>query len=159
LSATNVAIECHRLGCWKAASSGLAVVTVEKVIEECGTGGGRREGYVEIDPSLMTQNIQILTVSRQELTDLRLQLAGRVSLDAGEEHLLAKVIKSKSRWRICSPDNALIRACWLLRHLDNVVSLEALLEQIGFRARTPLGLQYTAKWLSQKRTELLLEEL
>ena len=154
---TNVAIECHRIGCWKAAKSGLTLVTVDKVIEECATGARRREGYVVIDAEAMKQDVQILTVSQQELADLRLRLAGQVNLDAGEENLLAKALSSKKPWRICSPDSALIRACWLLSHLDNVVSLEHLLQQIGFRLKTSLQRQYTKVWLSQKKTDLLLE--
>jgi hypothetical protein len=154
---TNVAIESHRVGAWKAIASAIGLITVEKVIEECGAGAGRREGYVEIDVAAMRTAVEVLKVTGQELTTLRLKLAGRVNLDAGEENLLAKSISGKGSWKICSPDNALIRACALLGHLENVISLEELLERIGFRCKIPLQRQYTKTWLSMKKTDLLLE--
>ena len=55
---TNVAIECHRIGAWDAFRARFKLITVEKVIEECGTGGGRREGYVKIDIQAMQQGHQ-----------------------------------------------------------------------------------------------------
>ena len=154
---TNVAIECHRIGAWNAIASAIGLTTVEKVIEECGTGARRREGYVEIDVAAMRKAVEVLKVSGNELATLRLTLAGRVNLDAGEEHLLAKAITSNKPWRICSPDGALIRACGLLDYLDNVISLEELLSKIGFRAKIPLQRQYTKGWLSVRKTDLLLE--
>src|SRR5947209_20444640 len=104
---TNIIIECHRIGCWNALLGGRSLVTVHKVLEECATGGGRREGYVKIDTERLSQGIQILAVSNRQLTDLRLRLAGKVNLDPGEERLLAASVVDQGSWRICSPDNAL----------------------------------------------------
>lgn len=154
---TNVVIESHRVSSWSALASGLSLATVDKVIEECATGGSRREGYAKIDIEQVKGHIQIYGVKEKELADLRLELAGRVNLDPGEEHLLAKAIAMAGSWRVCSPDSALVRACFILGYVDRVVSLESLLNQIGFRLTATLRRQYTEKWLSQKRTDLLLE--
>jgi predicted nucleic acid-binding protein len=154
---TNVTIECHRTGSWKALAADFTLATVDKVIEECATGGGRRDGYVSVDVETVRQQILVYTVTEKQLADLRLRLAGRVNLDPGEEHLLAQATTEQQPWRICSPDTALIRACRILNCLDRVVSLESLLTQIAFRTKIPLQRQYTANWLSEKKTDLLLE--
>lgn len=154
---TNVVIECHRIGCWNALAGGSRLVTVHKVVEECGAGTGRREGYVKVDISNVKNRVQCRTVSNQDLASLRLQLAGQVSLDPGEEHLLAKAFSDKGEWKICSPDKALIRACLILGYLQRVISLESLLQKVGCTPKLTLQIQYTEKWLSQRRTDLLLE--
>lgn len=154
---TNVVIECHRVGCWNALAGGHRLATVDKVIKECGAGGGRREGYVKVDVADVKNRVRSHAVSNQELAGLRLQLAGRVSLDPGEEHLLAKAVTDRGSWKICSPDNALIRACWVLGYLQRVISLDSLLQRVGFTPKIALQHQYTEKWLSRKRTDFLLE--
>ncbi|MFZ4682513.1 MAG: hypothetical protein ACOYMS_08430 [Terrimicrobiaceae bacterium] len=154
---TNVVIECHRIGCWNALAGGSRLTTVHKVIEECGAGAGRRKGYVTVDIENVKNRVQCCAVLNQDLAGLRLQLAGRVSLDPGEEHLLAKAVTERGSWKICSPDKALIRASWILGYLERVISLESLLQKIGFSPRVTLQNQYTERWLSQIRTDLLLE--
>lgn len=154
---TNVVIECYRVGCWKALGSNYQLATVDKVIEECATGAGRREGYVQVDIDELKKGIRSHAVSNTELANLRLRLAGKVNLDPGEEHLLAKAVTNQASWSICSPDNALVRACWVLDCLNRVVSLESLLKHIGCSPRIPMQRQYTESWLSHKRTDLLLE--
>lgn len=154
---TNVVIECHRIGCWNALAGGSRLTTVQKVIDECGAGAGRRKGYVDVDIANVKNRVKCCAVSNQDLAGLRLHLAGRVSLDPGEEHLLAKAVTDQSEWKICSPDNALIRASWILGYLQRVISLESLLQKIGFTPKVTLQNQYTERWLSQRRTALLLE--
>ncbi len=153
---TNVLIECHRVGCWKALAANYRLATVDKVLEECGTGGGRRQGYVNIDTNHVKAHVTCHPVSRKALADLRLRIAGQVSLDPGEEQLLAKAMTQPGLWRICSPDKALLRACWTLNYLDRVVSLGELLQAIGHQSKILLQYQYTRKWLEEKRTDFLL---
>jgi hypothetical protein len=155
---TNVVIECHRVGCWGAITSNLKLATVDQVIQECGTGGGN-PNYVVVNVVSVREDVDSRSVTKKELVELRLQLCGRVSLDPGEEHLLARAIQDPTSWHICSPDNALVRGCWILNRLDRVISLEELLEVIGHIAKIPLKRQYTKSWLVGKRTDLLLEEL
>jgi len=154
---TNVVIECFRVGGWKALASRHRLVTVDKVIKECAAGAGRRKGYVVVDAAGVKSQTQVHNVSPSELASLRLQLAGRVNLDPGEENLLAKAATDRGSWFICSPDGALVRACSLLNCVDRVVSLESLLAAAGFTPKTALQHQYTERWLSRKRTQLLLE--
>jgi hypothetical protein len=154
---TNVVIECFRVGGWKALASRHRLVTVDKVIKECAAAAGRRKDYVVVDAAAVKSQTQVHNVSPSELASLRLQLAGRVNLDPGEENLLAKAAADRGAWLICSPDGALVRACSLLNYLDRVVTLESLLAAAGFRPKTSLQRHYTERWLSDKRTQLLLE--
>lgn len=149
---TNVVIECHRSGCWEALARNYRLATVDKVIEECATGM-----HETMDIEKVRELVQTYDVSDCDLIQLRLDLRGRVFLDPGEEHLLAHAARQSGLWRICSPDGALVRATWLLGHLDRNVSLEFLLKSIGHAPKRPLRNQYTEKWLSQKRTDLELE--
>lgn len=151
---TNVVIECHRTGCWEALARNYRLATVDKVIEEFATGMHETMDIEEVRKLVQTHH-----VSDGELIHLRLDLRGRVFLDPGEEHLLAHVAFQSGPWRICSPDGALIRATWLLGHLDRNVSLEFLLNSVGHTPAYPLRRQYTEKWLSGKRTEIQMEAI
>jgi hypothetical protein len=156
---TNVVIESHRVEGWNALASNRQLSTVAKVIEECATGSPLSKEYVVIDAESVRGRVKVYETTPRDCADLRLRLAGEVNLDAGEEALLAKAVVHQGKWTICSPDKALIRACSLLGYLNNVVSLEFLLSQVGFRLKTQLQRQYTTTWLSQIKSELLFETL
>jgi len=83
-------------------------------------------------------------------------LQGRVDLDDGERDLLSFALTLTSEvWWLCGPDKATIYAMHLLGIMDRMCSLQALAQSTGINlAQTEI--QYTEKWLSSMRTQLLL---
>ena len=95
-------------------------------------------------------------VTPEQVAELRFKLAGKVSLDPGEEALIAYACGHPDAWVICSPDKAAVRACFILGFLDRVVALEDLTESSGIAV--DLRRNYTRNWLANFRTDLLLEQ-
>lgn len=151
---TNVVIEASRTQSMEALAHNYPLVTVDKVIEECGTGS-----YDSVNIEALRAQVRAHTVASEKRAKLRLALMGRVSLDPGEEELLAEAMTNPGAWKICSPDGALVRACHLLKCLDHVVSLESMLKAIGHVPKLALKFQYSEKWLIGKRTDFALEDL
>lgn len=156
---TNVIIECFRTGSWKALAANYNIHTVEEVVRECATRPVDSSSYVEVDINRVRQNAIIHTVSQKVRANLKLELQSRVSLDAGEEHLLANVVTRKQTWHVVSPDKALMRATHYLGQLEQLVSLESLLQIIGHKPGQPLRQPFQEAFLQKFRTSLLLEIL
>jgi len=154
---TNV-IECFRTGSWKALAANFHLHTVEEVIREAGHRPKEFSDYVKVDTSQVKKDSKVHSVSDKSRADLTLRLQARVSLDAGEEHLLANALQRKKTWFVVSPDKALMRATHYLGHLERLVSLESLLQLIGHKPRQPLRRPFHHEFLQRFRTSLLLEE-
>lgn len=77
-------------------------------------------------------------------------------LDVGELDLLACATLDKDAWLHCGPDRAAILVLVKLRFYDRLISLEELCRVSG---KAPsLSEQYTAKWLSREKTQMMLDE-
>jgi len=83
-------------------------------------------------------------------------LQGRVDLDPGEMDLLSIALSIKTgAWWLCGPDKATIRAMHLMGIVDRMCSLQALAETAGAKLNNAEE-QFTEKWLSSMRIQLLL---
>jgi hypothetical protein len=77
-------------------------------------------------------------------------------LDDGERDLLSLALSIKAdAWWLCGPDKATIFAMHLLGIIDRMCSLQGLAETTGLKL-SKAEEQYTQKWLSSVRTQLLL---
>jgi hypothetical protein len=155
---TNVILECHRVGAWRALAGGYRLETVEDCVAETQTGYQRRRPEQQVDPSELRRSLAAIhSVEDWERAELVVQ-APDIALDRGEESLWAHVLKRNDGWILCGPDKASLRLGVRLGFRDRLVALEQLLNDIGYRFRTPLKGNYTKKWLAETRAALILIE-
>lgn len=155
---TNAIIECFRVGCWRALSSGYSVETVEDCVIETQTGFQRRRPEQQIDDA----NLQATLATIHSVTDAQRAVvavrAPDIALDVGERSLWAHALTRSDAWVLCGPDKASLRLGVRLGFRERLVALEWLLEGVGHRPRENLKPAYTKKWLERVLSELIVSE-
>lgn len=154
---TNIIIEAFRARCWKALTAYYRVETVEKCCEEALTGDRRRPGYVEVDSAALKEKLTIHRVTSVDLAGLALAYPDADALDAGERHLFAHAYQRPDAWLATCADRAAVRIAFVLGWKERIFSLEALSKPTG--AKPELKRHFTEDWLSQVRTDFMLEKL
>lgn len=130
-------------GYWKALLGRGSLETVEEVAREAGTFFRKRaDGHELAGGFRRVRQHAVDTSARARLAE-RL---GRLPLDDGEQDLWAHALGRTDQWFLCGPDVASLKAAVLLGLADRLVSLEALLEDVGVRPRG-LSVEQTEKWL------------
>jgi hypothetical protein len=155
---TNVILEAHRTGSWKALTGGYGVETVEACVIETQTGFQRRRKELQIDEAELRAKL----VGVHKVTDVQraaLLVRGHgINLDPGELDLWAHAMTRKDTWILCGPDKASLRYGVRTGFRDRLVSLERLLEEVGFPVKGKLRGNYTAQWHASALNELVLTE-
>lgn len=128
---TNLIIEAHATGCWKALVGAYNIETVEQVVQETQTGKQRREREVDINEAELRAKVQVHQVSRDELHHV--DTNGGAGLDDGEKHLWAHALTRTDAWILCGPDTASLKFGYEQSCKDRLVHLEAVLEEIGMK--------------------------
>ena len=155
---TNAILESFRIGAWRALSGGYAVETVEDCVTETQTGFQRRRPEQQIEvKELRTSLAAVHGVGDQELAAIAV-LAPDIALDIGERSLWAHALTRKDGWVLCGPDKASLRFGVRLGYRDQLVALERLLDEAGYRPKEALKVAYTTKWLEKTLGELFLSE-
>jgi hypothetical protein len=155
LADTNVIIECWRTSSWKALAGAYKVETVEMCEIETQTGAQNRRSEERIDPKLLRETLKAVhAVGDEERVHAILADDYVRFLDAGELMLWAHAITRTDAWILCGPDKASLRVGIRLGLGARLVSLERLLDDAGFRSKTPLRANYTQKWLEQTLVQL-----
>ncbi len=142
----NVIIESYRIRAWRALTGGYRIETVEDCVTETQTGFQlRRMKQLIALPQLRASLAMEYSVSDHERAELLVQIEG-IALDKGEESLWAHALGRDDSWFLCGPDRASLRCGVRLGLQDRIVSLEALLQGVGHRARTAPKRHYTSQW-------------
>jgi hypothetical protein len=155
---TNVILECHRSACWNALTGGYRIETVETCVIETQTGFQRRRPEQQITTDALVRLAKVATVSDADRAMALTSDSQLAALDPGERDLWANALTRSDAWVLCGPDKASLRVGVRLGWRDRLVSLEALLDDIGHRPRLPLRIAYTARWLAECLNELVLLE-
>jgi hypothetical protein len=79
-------------------------------------------------------------------------------LDEGEKALWAHALTRSDAWVLCGPDKASLRIGVRLNLRDRLVALERLLDDAGFRAKSPIKGAYRHDWLNRTLVELAQRE-
>lgn len=159
---TNVIIEAYRLSCWEHLSKTFELHTVSKVLEETQNGYNNRSTETVDYDSLKQSFHYVHDVTQQELLvcNMKHPDARILDLDPGERDLIAYATSlGKNCWLLCSPDKAAMRTSHSLGCLDNIVSLEALLDITSLQLRSKLKDNYTESWHSRIRVSILMGAL
>ena len=155
---TNVIVECWRTNGWRALSSGYQIETVEDVVTETQTGFQRRRREERIDPVVLKESLaNIHRPGDSEFAKLAVQVPDIV-LDPGERALWAHAPTRADNWILCGPDRASLRMGVRLGFRERLFALEDLLDALGFKPRVPLRDNYTAAWLAQALSEIVVLE-
>ena len=152
---TNVIIESHRIGAWRALAGGHRVETVEDCVTETQTGFQRRRSEQMIVASDLRASLAgTRVVGNRERAELAVRIEG-IALDIGEEALWAHALGREGDWVLCDPDRASLRCGVILGFRERIVSLEALLEGVGHQPKIALKDHYTNEWLQRTLAECL----
>lgn len=156
---TNIILECWRIGAWRALTGGYAVETVEDCITETRTGFQRRRNEQQIDAAALRASFAkpAHPATERELAEAVLK-APDIYLDRGEHALWAHALTRTDVWVFCGPDRASLRFGVRVGCRERIVSLEALLEGIGYQIKGALKRHFTTQWLSTILSELVVHE-
>ena len=157
---TNVILECHRVGSWKALAGGYQVETVEECVRETQVGAQYRRQEQRICKDRLVERLAAVhSVVDRELAELAVRTLG-IHLDEGEWDLWAHAIGRDDGWVFCGPDAASLRCGVRLDFRERLRSLEGLLRDLGHRPSTPpLRVHYTEGWQRQKLNEIVIDEM
>lgn len=156
---TNVVIEVWRVDAWRALCGGYALETVEECVIETQTGYQNRRPEQQIDrQALLTGFKAIHKVSAAERAAALVRDGEIAMLDEGEKALWAHALARQDAWVLCGPDKASLRIGLRANLRDRLVALERLLDDTGFRSKTPLRSAYRQDWLDRTLVELAQRE-
>jgi hypothetical protein len=159
---TNIAIECFRISAWRELTHAFTVETVEMVVTEALTGDTSKPGRVNVDRASLINGLAKppYVVTKKELNPLLKLYPSMVTLDDGEKylyaHLNAHELPLPPLIVIGTADKGAIVAAHLPRWLDQLISLEHLLNECAPGKVGLLGEQFTETFLSEVRTKALL---
>ncbi len=136
--------DCYALGAWKALVARFQLETVEEVASEAATGDQHRE---IIDPRLFREQATVHGLTSSAVLAAQIEHEGLGGLDKGERDLWIHALSRTDSWILCGPDIASIRFGVEQGFADRLISLEELLDQIGFKTRSPLPTKQTKAWL------------
>ena len=155
---TNVILECHRIGSWRALAGGYRVETVEDCVTETQTGFQRRDTEWQIDAEELRASLAAVhLVADREHAKLAVR-ASNIALDRGEASLWAHALNRYDDWLLCGPDRASLRCGVRLGFRGRLVSLEGLFSDIGYRPKSLLRSAYTKRWHDTAVGQLVLAE-
>jgi hypothetical protein len=156
---TNAIIEAWRIDAWRALCGGYALETVEECVIETQTGYQNRRPEQQIDRDTLLAGIKAIhKVADAERAAALIRDSEIAMLDEGEKALWAHALARPDAWVLCGPDKASLRIGVRLNLRDRLVALERLLDDAGFRPKTPLKGAYRHDWLSRTLVELAQRE-
>ena len=156
---TNVILECHRVGSWRALTAGYRIETVEQCVRETQVGAQRRRQERRISKEQLTERLAAVhSVENRALAELAVRTLG-IYLDNGERDLWAHAFGRDDDWVFCGPDVASLRCGVRLGFRDRLRSLEGLLTDMGHRPTSQLREHYTERWQRQKLNEIVIHEM
>ncbi len=155
---TNVILEAHWTGSWRALTGGCRVETVEDCVTETQTGFQRRRPERQVDETELRSRLATArAVADLQRSTLAIR-AGDIALDRGEASLWAHALGRDDEWILCGPDKASLRCGVRLGLRDRLASMEGLLDDVGHRPATALRNAYTRRWHESTLVELVLAE-
>ena len=156
---TNVIIEAWRVDAWRALRGGYALETVEECVIETQTGYQNRRPEQQIDHETLLAGLKAVNkVSDDERAAALIRDGEIAMLDEGEKALWAHALARTDAWVLCGPDKASLRMGVRLGFRDRLVALERLLDDAGFRPKTPLKGAYRQDWLNRTLVEFAQRE-
>ncbi len=156
---TNAIVEAWRVAGWRALCGGYALETVKECVIETQIGFQNRRPEQQIERQLLLEGLKAVhEVSDAERAGAYVRDSEIAMLDEGEKALWAHALTRQDAWVLCGPDKASLRIGLRLNLRDRLIALERLLDDAGFRPKTPLRSAYRQDWLSRMLVELAQRE-
>ena len=125
------------LASWRALTGGYGVETVEDCVTETQTGFQRRRPEQRIDAGELRASLAVVhSVEDHERAELAIRVPD-IILDRGEASLWAHALQRGDAWVLCGPDKASLRFGVRMGLRERLVSLERLLDDVGYRQGRP----------------------
>lgn len=161
---TNIIIEAFRINCWMSLCSSYAIETVEKCIEEARTGNPETHNHIKInDEKLYKGFADRHKANSLDIATLIDEYPNCQGLDDGELHLFAwlhaQKILPNPQLIISTADKAAIRAANEIGWIDQIKSLEELLQGSDKTKIKLLRQHFSVAWLKKIKTDFLLDKL
>lgn len=154
----NVVIEANRTRCWPALAARYDVRTTRECWRELGRGDPRDSDYVPVDTASLANQVGVHDATTAMLTAAFARAPQCALIHRGERELLAWVAAQTGEvLLLTTADRAAVKAACRLKLESRLVSLEELAERIG--ERPAVKSWYSKRWLSQVKTEALLDRL
>ncbi len=155
---TNVIIECHRSGSWRALVGGYAVETTEDCVKETQAGSQWRRPEQRIGETALRESLSAVHDVHVRARAALVDRVSDIALDRGEESLWAHAVRRDDDWLLCGPDIASLRCGIRLGFRERLMPLERLLGDVGHRAGSTLREAYTRAWHDRTIGRLILDE-
>ena len=153
----NVVIEAHRAGCWRTFIARYDVRTTRECWRELGRGDPRDSDYVPVDTTALASEVVVCDVTTSMLATAITRAPSCAMIHRGERELLAWVAaQSGEVLLMTTADRAAVKSACRLGLDTRLISLEELAERSG--CRPALRSWFCKRWLSQVKTEVLLED-
>lgn len=156
----NIIMEAVRTATWPALTGGLRTETVREVAEECRRGDEFSSGYTVVTQADLDRLCAVHDPTPEQIAAV-LMMPESSGLDPGERDLFAYVLElpDDDDWLVCSADLACIRFLVAAGYGDRIVALEQIIEGVGGKATPALRTHFTTTWLSERRTQAILDNL
>jgi hypothetical protein len=156
---TNAIVEAWRVDAWRALRGGYTLETVEECVIETQTGFQKRRPEQQIDRQTLLAGLKTVhKVSDAERAAALVRDGEIAMLDEGEKALWAHSLARSDAWVLCGPDKASMRIGVRANLRDRLISVERLLDDVGFSPKTPLKSAYRQDWLTRTLVELAQRE-
>ncbi|TWB25633.1 hypothetical protein [Nitrospirillum bahiense] len=155
---TNVILEAHRTGSWRALRGGHRLETVEDCVIETQTGAQNRRPEQRIEEAALRGDFRAIhEVGAIDRANAVLSHPSIAFLDAGEQALWCHALTRTDVWVLCGPDKASLRLGLALGLGGRLVALETLLDEVGHRPVIALRRNYTIAWHRETLASLSTE--
>jgi hypothetical protein len=152
---TTLIIEAHNTGCLTALAAAFRLQTVETCVRETQDGSATRADHLRIDEGELRAQINAV----HAVTDAERAVVAAIDgpiLDDGERDLWAHALARTDAWILCGPDKASMRFGYKASMRARLVTLEALLREIGHTPKVPIRAHYRQEWLDDVMTNCVL---
>ncbi len=135
----NVIIKLHELGIWDKILTSVDIHLAQTVISEAhfwiDAEGDRQE--IDLSADIEAKRISVFELDAVELTNFLEQFDAfyKAEIDPGEQESIAWMMRSKEEYLFCSADLAVYRILGRLGRGEQGLSLEEILQKIGFTTR------------------------
>ncbi|MDP9412499.1 MAG: hypothetical protein M3Q08_00010 [Pseudomonadota bacterium] len=145
---------CAEIGAWNALVARFRLETVTEVAVEAATGFQHRQ---IIDPREFRTQVTVHNVEQNDRLAAASEYSELAGLDDGERDLWVHALGRQDAWVLCGPDAASIRFGVRAGHAEKLISLEELLEVMGYQPKVKLKVHFTKKWLRERIDQFSLD--
>ncbi len=152
---TTFIIEAHNSGSLTALTAAYRMQTVETCVRETQDGSAFRDSHLVIDETKLRSDLDAV----HEVNDIERATVAAIGgpiLDDGERDLWAHALGRTDAWILSGPDKASMKFGYKANMRSRLVTLEALLAEIGHTPKVAIRAHYRQQWLDGVMRDCIL---